>query len=521
MTIHTFTKLALFSAFIIFSTVLSAQTIVEYDGSSTDGQMTLTETGAVNDFSRLLFRHSSDVTNRWAISALPQTGQTFGFLESPIVFAYSGASRLMLSKDGKLNINSQYTLPNLDGSFGQVLTTDGAGNVQWTASGGGSSLWTEAQGPRYSNTGPRFASINSTNGSNTGYRFENNGLQEALIWHEISTGDLIFTNNSGSTRNMIIDGTTQYVGIGLNNTSPTEMLDVKVTGSDGIRIEGNNTGDARLSIFNGSGTHFLFDDDSDNHNLKLQSANDLVLMTGGVNERISIDGTTGEVFVSEELRVSSQITAQNGIEVRGSDAQIDFIDSQAGGGLGAQIEFSPDSGGNGNFGDLEIRNYDVVGEIEFYLSTSTKVLSLDDQNIIAYEKIIPSVNSTSGVDDGIDIGSTGRRFDDIYVDDVNLHGCAAFTDRVVTEDILNFPPTAKEVGMEDYMNQRGLVEINPEFLPNGLSNGEGGVLIDEMATYNYKANYEQQQQINDLKAENAELKNQIATILARLDSEEK
>ncbi len=45
---------------------------------------------------------------------------------------------LVLYKNGSLEINEEYTLPNVDGTANQVLTTDGSGTVSWaTASGGG------------------------------------------------------------------------------------------------------------------------------------------------------------------------------------------------------------------------------------------------------------------------------------------------------------------------------------------------------------------------------------------------
>jgi hypothetical protein len=333
MTTHNFTKHALLSALIICSAMLSAQTIVEYDGSSTDAQMTLTETGAVNDFSRLIFNHSTDLANRWTIASMSQDGQSFGTLESPIAFAYTSTVRLLLGKNGRLRINNAYTLPNVDGTNGQVLTTDGAGNVSWGAGGsGGSSLWTEAQGPRYSNTGTRFARINSTNGGNTGFRFENNGLQEAIIWHEESSGDLNFTaTNSGSARHMVIDGVTQNVGIGLNNTAPTAKLDVKVTGSDGIIIDGDDTGDTRLSLENGGGIHYLFDDDSDGHNLKIQSNNDFVINTGGVNERFRIEDTGDAKFTGGDFTMGGTLPRLFLINDGAADTRIGFGDN----GLGA------------------------------------------------------------------------------------------------------------------------------------------------------------------------------------------
>lgn len=47
------------------------------------------------------------------------------------------SNALVLFKDGRLQLNQAFTLPNVDGTAAQVLTTDGAGNVTWQAAAGG------------------------------------------------------------------------------------------------------------------------------------------------------------------------------------------------------------------------------------------------------------------------------------------------------------------------------------------------------------------------------------------------
>ncbi|MDC0231026.1 tail fiber domain-containing protein, partial [Aureispira] len=41
------------------------------------------------------------------------------------------SNALIIYKDGRMNINDAYTLPNSDGGSGDVMTTDGSGNVSW------------------------------------------------------------------------------------------------------------------------------------------------------------------------------------------------------------------------------------------------------------------------------------------------------------------------------------------------------------------------------------------------------
>ncbi len=47
------------------------------------------------------------------------------------------SNALTILKDGTMNINDAYNMPTADGTNGQVLTTDGAGNATWTTAAGG------------------------------------------------------------------------------------------------------------------------------------------------------------------------------------------------------------------------------------------------------------------------------------------------------------------------------------------------------------------------------------------------
>jgi len=81
-------------------------------------------------------------------------------------------------------------------------------------------------------------------------------------------------------------------GLVLGNTilSPSQLLHLKFSGSNGIRVEGDGTGDARgLFLSNGGGSHFIFDDASDNNNLVVESNHALVFSTDGPNERMVIE----------------------------------------------------------------------------------------------------------------------------------------------------------------------------------------------------------------------------------------
>ena len=97
-----------------------------------------------------------------------------------------------------------------------------------------------------------------------------------------------------------------------------------------------------------------------------------------------------------------------------------------------------------------------------------------------------------------DLGASGNAWDDVYADNFVNEGAAAFTDRSVTAELILHKPIAKKDGDFDAKTSKGLYELNPDSLPDALR-AEKGLLIDEIATYNYKANYEQQVQLNELK----------------------
>jgi len=115
---------------------------VESNSSSSAPQLLLKETQD-NDFVRLWFQNNA--VDKWAFNAKPKAGSfdADNLLESPIIFAYNGVQKFGISADGRVRINKAYRLPNVDGSAGQVLTTDGNGNASWqpSGSGGGSSVW--------------------------------------------------------------------------------------------------------------------------------------------------------------------------------------------------------------------------------------------------------------------------------------------------------------------------------------------------------------------------------------------
>jgi hypothetical protein len=99
--------------------------------------------------------------------------------------------------------------------------------------------------------------------------------------------------------------------VGIGNISPTEKLQVDVAGRGGIYVKGNNTDDVFLRLDNGGGNHYIFDDDSDGHNLKLESANGFAINVGGTNQRLAMDITGRTSLNRATVANASQLYVQS------------------------------------------------------------------------------------------------------------------------------------------------------------------------------------------------------------------
>jgi len=146
-----------------------------------------------------------------------------------------------------------------------------------------------------------------------------------------------------------------------------------------------------------------------------------------------------------------------------------------------------------------------LAQIKFYNASSVKAyMGYDeDNNRIFIKEGIKNIYIDNGsinpeFHKSQNLGYNGRAWNNIYYDDLYNQGTAAFVNRNVTSELLNFPLLEKKPGSFDYKTKRGDVELDPASLPNGLHD-DNAILTDEMVTYNYKANYEQQLQINELK----------------------
>lgn len=112
--------------------------------------------------------------------------------------------------------------------------------------------------------------------------------QNAVIVND-GGADVDFRVEGSSDANaFFVRGSDNNVGIGTN--TPSSDLEVYNAGVTEVRITGDNTGDTRLRIDNGTSNHYIFDDQSDSNNLKIEAAagKALIFNTNAANERIRI-----------------------------------------------------------------------------------------------------------------------------------------------------------------------------------------------------------------------------------------
>lgn len=252
------------------------------------------------------------------------------------------------------------------------------------------------------------------------------------------------------------------------------------------------------------GTHYgsyVLLDGSNSEN-KYAAYLDIPASAGGVHYGVysSVAGSanysgyfSGRVYVSDNV----------GIGVANPVAKLDvFGDFQvknSGAPAVANIESDNDaaeltikSGGPGD--DAQIKFYtggilrssigfDIDND-RFFIKEGVKNIFIDNGNIN------PEIHKTQNM------GTSTKAWNNIYYDDLYNMGASAFGGRSPSKEIINYPPKEKLPGSFDYKNKRGDVELDPFSVPPGLSDGES-LLTDEMVSYNYKTNYEQQVTINE------------------------
>jgi hypothetical protein len=141
------------------------------------------------------------------------------FEENCIILTTGGERRIKIS-GSTVTFNESYTFPNTDGTYGQVLTTDGSGSLTWQDAASGSSESSGSGGASYN-----IESGTWTPGLDHGYSLSGTPVgryqrveDQVTVWYKFNVG----TANNTATEVMKITGLpfTAAVGNGIRSTGP-------------------------------------------------------------------------------------------------------------------------------------------------------------------------------------------------------------------------------------------------------------------------------------------------------------
>lgn len=222
----------------------------------------------------------------------------------PLIYGEFDTS--LLRVNGTLNINNEYNFPSIDGAAGQIMQTDGAGNLSWTEAATMNQTWQRNGSNIFYNEGAVAIGVDSPDGSSILHVGGNMLVQSNLGGLNIgypNNGNQwrIATSNSGY--NLLLrskpDGVTSF---------DTRMT---ITGDGNLGINGSPT--ARLHIFQGSqavGAGLRFDDGTTNSDWDITHGYGLRFHYGGILKGV-ISASTGAYIQSSDENLKSNIRDAN------------------------------------------------------------------------------------------------------------------------------------------------------------------------------------------------------------------
>ncbi|OJJ15445.1 hypothetical protein BKI52_39205 [marine bacterium AO1-C] len=295
----------------------SAQTytVSIYEGEGTGG--TLLFSGATAT--------GSNIANEWLVFVLDEVQLTAGTKYTIAVDdwyhlgsafnQYSGGQRngsatgdlnfktFVKQAKGNFSISNtgvtvgDYTLPKTDGTTGQILTTDGSGNVSWGGVGSNNGITNS------SNTLQLGGSLNQSTTLTLG--------THPLVFNLDNSGDL-FIQDNGTTKFLLADNGSSFFGDDVYfrdaNTSGTNLVIITDDGDDGrLRIYENGITSIDLDANSG----FIFNEQALDRDFRVEStSNPNMLRVDAANNRVGIGTSTPDVIFHATGAVASNYVAK-------------------------------------------------------------------------------------------------------------------------------------------------------------------------------------------------------------------
>lgn len=238
----------------------------------------------------------------------------------------SGTNNVILKAPDGLASDLTLRLPATAGSNGHVLTTDGSGNLSWSASSGGVSTVTTfdttstANGMSISGSNIKLHAADGTNpgGVSTGTQTFAGAktFSGAGTFSAAGTG-LSITNNASVGGNLTVDTTTLFVDatndrLGVGTVTPRSRVDV--SGSIVSRSSSTTTGSIDFNLANAITTSFDCSTSISFANLRDGGSYTLVVTSTGTTQCNFSTTTTGE----DAATVTYRMAPANGARVASS-----------------------------------------------------------------------------------------------------------------------------------------------------------------------------------------------------------
>lgn len=296
-----------------------------------------------------------------AVSAISTQNSSISYgIENSVLIGGNGLSASQSNTvylGNNVNINNQYTLPNSDGSNGQILKTDGSGNVTWQ-----SESTTSATQSLYDVLAVNNDTIseNIIMGTSTSIRSGN-------------SGGSIFLDNLGTSGDVLISTDNGGLSTSYINIDTTDITLDSNTGELSI-----NTSDSIIVTGNGEGLKYGFDYTSGFVTYSLVSKG--YVDSKDISTLSLSNGLTGS-FTGGSLSISSEVNSDS-IEIDGNN----------------QISLKSTIVGNRQFDD----SVTILGNLTVLGTSST----INTENLYVEDNIITLNATYSGpavIDAGVEV----------------------------------------------------------------------------------------------------------------------
>ena len=317
--------------------------------------------------------------------------------DARITNAFAGAVSLgsTLNVTGNTTLNGTLTLPDADISFQDnngTFPTSGKG-FYWDLNNDEARIYAIQSASDYIDL--VFKVSDNTNNQNDRWVFWLDGYQgqSSDAFPLTMTADNFYVFSDPSSTDGKPDlGTSSYkmhIPSGKTSTSTTNH-------KGRLHLQGDNTGDLYVRYENDTNVNaYVFQDQSDSNNLKLETHNDLCFNTNGANERMVIN-SAGRVGIGTDPYSDANLHVKNG---------------------SVGLEFSLDGAVSS---EARILSYDRTANarrglvldgdhLDFRTGGSTRFLVNSNGSMTVSGNILPDANTT------YDIGSSTMRFNDIYL----------------------------------------------------------------------------------------------------------